>query len=56
MLSRGLLAQLGEVISVASPLYKQHYCLATGICQEDASIQVPVYPVRLNAGQIEVAA
>lgn len=56
VLSRGLLAQLGTVISVASPLYKQHFCLETGVCQEDASISVPVYPVRLNAGQVEVAA
>ncbi|MFT6914096.1 MAG: nitrite reductase (NADH) small subunit [Motiliproteus sp.] len=56
VLSRGLLAQLGGVTSVASPLYKHHYCLTTGICQEDETLQVPVYQVRLNGDQIEVAA
>ncbi len=56
VLSRGLLAQLGTVTSVASPLYKHHYCLTTGICQEDDSLSVPVYPVRLNDGRVEVAA
>tara|TARA_R110002167_G_scaffold15727_10_gene62457 strand:+ start:1684 stop:2007 length:324 start_codon:yes stop_codon:yes gene_type:complete len=56
VLSRGLLAQLGNVTSVASPLYKHHYCLTTGICQEDETLQVPVYQVRLHDGQVEVAA
>ncbi len=56
VLSRGLLAQLGEVTSVASPLYKHHYCLASGVCQEDDSLSVPVFQVRLNNDVVEVAA
>ncbi len=56
VLSRGLLAQLGEVTSVASPLYKHHYCLESGRCLEDESLRVPVFKVRLNANQVEVAA
>ncbi|MEH6648601.1 MAG: nitrite reductase small subunit NirD [Motiliproteus sp.] len=56
VLSRGLMAQLGSVTSVASPLYKQHFCLNTGVCQEDDSLSVPVFQVRLNNGQVEVAA
>ncbi len=55
VLSRGLLAQLGEVTSVASPLYKHHYCLETGSCLEDAGLSVPVYRVRLESGRVEVA-
>lgn len=56
VLSRGLMAQIGAVISVASPLYKQHFCLSSGVCQEDDSLSVPVYPVRLNSDSVEVAA
>lgn len=56
VLSRGLLAHLGEVTSVASPLYKHHYCLETGVCQEDDSLTVPVYAVRLNDDRVEIGA
>ncbi|WP_210396803.1 nitrite reductase small subunit NirD [Motiliproteus sediminis] len=56
VLSRGLLAQLGEAITVASPLYKQHYCLRSGTCLENGQLRVPVYAVRVTAGQVEVAA
>jgi nitrite reductase (NADH) small subunit len=55
VLSRGLLAQLGEVISVASPLYKHHYCLQSGRCEEDDTLRVPVFGVRLTDGRVEVA-
>jgi nitrite reductase (NADH) small subunit len=54
VLSRGLMAQIGPVTSVASPLYKHHFCLQSGICQEDESLSVPVYPVRLSDDTVEV--
>ncbi len=56
VLSRGLIADLNGVLSIASPLYKHHYCLQTGTCQEDQSLSVPTYPVRVNGGQVEVSA
>jgi len=56
VLSRGLLAQLGDNITVASPLYKQHYRLTDGQCLEKEEFTVPVYPVRVTDGTIEVAA
>jgi nitrite reductase (NADH) small subunit len=56
VLSRGLLAQLGEVTSVASPLYKHHYCLESGACQEDNNLSIPVFEVRLKDDAVEVAA
>ena len=34
VLSRGLVGSLGERIVVASPIYKQHFDLATGECLE----------------------
>lgn len=54
VLSRGLLAQLGDRLTVASPLYKQHYCLETGQCLEKPDLSVPVYPVKLEAGKVSV--
>ncbi len=55
-LSRGLVGSLDEKIVVASPLYKQHFDLATGICLEDESVSVNTYPVRLNGSTIQLAA
>ncbi|HSG03405.1 MAG TPA: nitrite reductase small subunit NirD [Marinobacterium sp.] len=54
VLSRGLLAQLGEKLTVASPLYKQHYCLSTGTCLENAELSIPVYEVHSRDGVVEV--
>lgn len=56
VLSRGLLAHLNGRWSVASPLYKQHYCLDDGSCVENPDINVPVFQVRINDGKVEVAA
>lgn len=53
VLSRGIVGDLKGQIVVASPLYKQHFDLATGQCLED-DIRIPVYPVRAHDGQIEV--
>ncbi len=55
VLSRGLLAQLGDRLTVASPLYKQHYCLETGQCLEKPELSVPVFQVRLEAGKVSVS-
>ncbi|MEH6472509.1 MAG: nitrite reductase small subunit NirD [Halopseudomonas sp.] len=56
VLSRGLMAQIGDVTSIASPLYKHHFCLQTGVCQEDNSLSVPVFEVRLSNNNVELAA
>jgi nitrite reductase (NADH) large subunit len=39
---------------VASPIYKQHFCLATGRCLEEGDFSVTTYPVRLVEGQVWV--
>lgn len=54
VLSRGLVGDLQNELVVASPVYKQHYSLATGRCLEDESLSVSVYPVRVHEGMILV--
>lgn len=56
VLSRGLTGSIGDVLVVASPLYKQHFCLETGACLEDPSVQIKTYQVRLHEDQIQLLA
>jgi len=55
VMSRGLVGSRGAVPTVASPLLKQVYCLDTGACLDDDTYALPVYPVRVRAGVVEVA-
>lgn len=56
VLSRGLIGSLGERVVVASPMYKHHYDLATGVCVESEAHSVRAFAVRATAGQVWVAA
>lgn len=55
VLARGLLGSLQGRRVVASPIYKQHFCLDTGECLEDDDVRLAVYPVRLAQGRVELA-
>ncbi len=55
VLSRGLIGDLGGEPMVASPLYKQHFNLKTGVCFEDESIKVETYAIRTENGRVEIA-
>jgi nitrite reductase (NADH) small subunit len=54
VLSRGIVGDRGGRPTVASPLYKQVFDLATGVCLDDPNVSVPTYPVRLVNGIVEV--
>jgi nitrite reductase (NADH) small subunit len=54
VLSRGIIGDLSGQPVVASPLYKQHFNLQTGVCVEDAAVSVPVYPIRTENGRVSV--
>lgn len=54
VLSRGMIGDIKGEPMVASPLYKQHFSLRTGICLEDESIVVPTYPIRIQNGRVEI--
>lgn len=54
ILSRGLIGSIGGEPYVASPLYKQHFHLASGQCLEEPEYQVKTYPIRAQDGVIQV--
>ena len=56
VLSRGLVGDLGGISVVASPVYKNHYVLTTGVCLEEEALTVPVYAVRVVEGAVLVGA
>jgi len=55
VLSRGIVGDLKGELVVASPIYKQHFSLTTGKCQEDDDKSIKVYPVRIRDGLIELS-
>lgn len=54
VLSRGMIGDLGGEPMVASPLYKQHFSLKTGICFEYDDIKIDTYPVRIDNDRVAV--
>ena len=56
VISRGIIGSIGELLVVASPLYKQHFCLHTGMCVEDDTVRLPTWPVRISDGQVQLKA
>ncbi len=54
VLSRGIVGDREGRPTVASPIYKQVFELATGVCLDDPSISVPTYPARVLDGVVEV--
>lgn len=54
VLSRGIVGDLKAQLVVASPLYKQHFNLETGVCLEDSSANVKVWPVKLRNDKVVI--
>ena len=54
VISRGLVGTRGERSVVASPMYKQHFDLRTGEAVDDPDVRLPVHPVRVRDGVVEV--
>jgi nitrite reductase (NADH) small subunit len=54
VLSRGIVGDRGGEPTVASPLHKQVFSLASGRCLDHAAVAVPTYPIRLRDGIVEV--
>lgn len=56
VISRGIVGDKGGVPKIASPIYKQNFDLRTGQCLDDPGVRIPVYPVRVRGGRVEVQA
>jgi nitrite reductase (NADH) small subunit len=52
VLSRGILGDIQGQLVVASPLYKQHFNLDTGVCLEDDAVRIQVYEARLDGDSV----
>jgi nitrite reductase (NADH) small subunit len=52
VLSRGIIGDLQGKFVVASPLYKQHFDLESGVCLEDEDASVKIYPISLVDNKI----
>lgn len=59
VLSRGLVGSRGGepgTPTLTSPLHKQVFDLPTGRCVDDPSVALPVHPVRVVGGMVQVSA
>ncbi len=54
VLSRGILGDIKGSIVVASPLYKQHFDLETGVCIEDETVKLKTYPIILEGDIVKI--
>lgn len=54
VIGRGLTAHINGEVVVASPLYKQHFCLSSGRCLEYPEQQLPVWQTRINGEHVEI--
>lgn len=54
VLSRGIVGDRTGEPTVASPLHKQVFSLASGRCLDDGAAVVTTYPIRLADGFVEV--
>ena len=52
VLSRGIVGDLKGELVVASPVYKQHFNLASGQCLEDPAVRVAAFAARLESGKV----
>lgn len=54
VLYRGIVGDINGELVVASPLYKQHFSLYTGLCLEDDKVRVPIYEISLEGDSVIV--
>jgi nitrite reductase (NADH) small subunit len=54
VMARGIVGNAGSRATIASPLHKEVYLLATGECLGNPDLFLPTYPVRIEAGMVLV--
>lgn len=55
VLSRGIIGDVAGEPVVISPLYKKRFRLRDGVCPDDCSLRVNVWPVKVEQGKVWVA-
>lgn len=56
VMARGIIGDLQGERVIASPIYKQHFSLATGRCLEDKDQKLLVFPTKIENGRVWVGA
>lgn len=54
VMSRGMTGDRGGVLTVASPLHKEHYSLVSGECLDVEGVQVATYESKIEDGIVWV--
>jgi nitrite reductase (NADH) small subunit len=54
VLSRGIVGDKAGRPKVASPIFKQSFCLASGVCLDDENVQIPVFEARVREESVEI--
>jgi nitrite reductase (NADH) small subunit len=54
VIARGIVGDRDGRPKIASPIYKQSFDLRTGECLDDPSVTLPVYPVRVRDGRVQI--
>ena len=54
ILARGIVGEIDGKRVVASPLYKQHFCLDSGICLQDQQHRVSTYKARIQNHKVQL--
>jgi nitrite reductase (NADH) small subunit len=54
VIARGIVGSRGNVVTVASPVYKQVFDLRTGTCLDDESASLGVWETRIVKGVVEL--
>ena len=52
VIGRGIVAEIDGELTVASPLYKQHYRLSDGQCLEKPEYKLEVFPVAFEGDDV----
>lgn len=56
VMSRGIVGDINGELVVASPLYKQHFNLATGVCLEQDDVSVASYDIKIDGDDVLIRA
>jgi nitrite reductase (NADH) small subunit len=54
VIARGIIGDRDGVPKIASPIFKQNFDLRSGECLDDPEVKLPVFPIRVRNGKIQI--